>query len=102
MVLMSLVSAQLGVYTMQTTDHHHLVLGLQPCPKVRDPVRNVLTSAGDRDFDLLAFRQYVTPEAVVGTVGKVNGRAPLRTRRPELNPRPLAVRARGLNTAVFP
>jgi hypothetical protein len=27
---------------LQTTAQNHLVLGLQPCVKVRDPVRNVL------------------------------------------------------------
>jgi hypothetical protein len=45
------------------------------------------------NFDLLAFRKYVTPEGVVGTVERVNARDPFRTRRPELNPRPLAVEA---------
>jgi hypothetical protein len=65
---------------------------IQKCEVRPGTSQNVPEIARGLNFDPRAFRQYVEVEAVVGTVGKANDRAPFPTQTIELNPRRLAVR----------
>jgi hypothetical protein len=101
-----MTSTVLGLYACVTYTYlsTHDILGQQPHPQVRDPSgtsRNVPKISRGSNFDLLAFRRYIEPDTVVGTVGKGNGRPPSSARKSEYNPRPLAVHTRGLKIAVF-